>query len=144
MGEDYDDDYHPGPSTSLDDIDSTLHEILSAVKDNGLSEAIWVLVVIFFLSGWAGSKLDRFTDRSWYSVAYDTDWKNVNVEKRPSNCDFLHAPMGGKSCSYKKRTDIFGSKERAALVESSLAVDKEEARKKPNSVMVYWEKVEEP
>ena len=145
MGEDYE-DYHPG--TDLGDIEGTLQEILSAIqsKSSGgdLAGVAWVLFVVFLISGWSGSKLDRFTDRVWYSVAHDTDWKNVNVEKRPSNCDFLHSPMGGKSCSYKKRTDIFGNKERAALVESSLAEDKDEARKRPNTVMVYWEKIEEP
>ena len=147
MGEE---DYERGPTTDLDDINSTLHDVVSAIKNkesgggNGLSEVIWILVVVLMLSDWPGSTLDRFTDRVRYSVADDTDWKNVNVTKRPTNCDFLHAPMGSKSCSYKKKTDIFGPKERAALVESSLPVDKADARNKPNSVLVYWDKQEEP
>src|ERR1700730_16709247 len=137
MGDDYDSDYVP--KTDLDDIDGTLQEILSAIKNkesggNGLSEAIWILVIVLLLSDWPGSTLDRFTDRVRYSVANDTDWKNVNVTKRPTNCDFFHAPMGSKSCSYKKRTEVFGDKEREALVESSLPGDKDDARKKPNSV----------
>ena len=147
MGEEH---YEPGPTTDLDDIDGTLQEILSAInnKESGgsssFSDVIWFLVFIFILSGWSGSQLDRFTDRLWYSVADDTDWKNVNVTKRPTNCDFLHAPLGSKSCSYKKRTDIFGDKERKALVESSLPEDKDNVWKKPNSVLVYWDKQEEP
>jgi hypothetical protein len=148
MGDDYDSDYVP--KTDLADIDGTLQEILSAINNkntshgSSFSEVIWLLVFIFFLSGWSGSKLDRFTDRLWYSVADDTDWKNVNVTNRPTNCDFLHAPMGSKSCSYKKRTEVLGDKERKALFESSLPEDKADASNKPNSVLVYWAKQEEP
>src|SRR5882672_2442252 len=133
----------------LHDIDRTLHEVVSAAKtkdtsDRGLYDLIWLFAIIFFMSGWSGSKLDRFTDRVWYSKAYDTDWKNVNVGKRPSDCDFLRAPIGTKKCSYKKTKIIYGNKEREALVESSSPEYKEDARKSPNEVMVRWEKVEEP
>ncbi len=83
MGDDYD-DYNSGSSNNLDDIDSTLHEILSAIQSKGsgsdLAGVAWVLFAMLLISGWSGSKLDRFTDRLWYSVAHDTDWKNVNVE----------------------------------------------------------------
>src|SRR5258708_10159848 len=86
MSED-DEDYHPGATTDLDDIDGTLHEILSVIKnkDSGgdLAGVVLVIVAMLLMSSWSGSKLDRFTDRMWYSVADETDWKNVNVVKRP-------------------------------------------------------------
>jgi hypothetical protein len=149
MGEDYE-DYPSGPTTDLDDIDGTLHEILLAIKNKdsggcGPAAVMWVLVVIFFLTSWPGPKLVRFIDRVWYSVGYDTDWKNVDIQKRPGNCDFFHVPIGVKDCSYKKGTNIFGDEERKVLVGlATTPEEKQEASQRPNSVTLYWEKREEP
>lgn len=147
---DYDSTYNLDDiKESIDEAVSELQSIASILKKTasdqaGLWQYVWVLLIVVVFNDWSGSQLDRFTDRLWYSVADDTDWKNVNVIHRPTNCDFLRAPMGSKSCSYKKRTEVFGDKEREALVESALPVDKDDARRKPNSVLVYWYRQEEP
>lgn len=100
-----------------------------------------LILVIFVFGSWSGSKLDRWTDRVWYSVAYDTDWDNVHIERRSSNCDFLHAPIGSKSCTYKKDTMIFGENERRILIAAAnTPEDRAAASKQPNSVVVYWDK----
>jgi hypothetical protein len=139
------------PLATLDDIQTTLQEIKSNLPPRSTSsgvgplDLIWVAVVIVLLSGWSGSKLDRFTDRMWYSVADDTNWSNVHIDRRPSDCDFLYAPIGTKKCRYEKDTVVFGDKERRALIAAATTPeDRMEASKRPNSVVVYWGKKDEP
>jgi hypothetical protein len=138
--------------SELKDIQSTLDKILDVLKDKPSGLSPWeLLVVILFIAAiagsdsWSGSKLDRFTDRCWYSVRYEADWANVHIERRPSDCDFIHAPLGNKGCSYKKSTNIFADDERKTLVErATTPQEKQEASQRPNLVMVYWEKNDEP
>jgi hypothetical protein len=132
--------------SKLEDIPSTLDKILGVLKDKSTGwEWIFVICFIFVMDSWSGSKLDRFTDRCWYSVRYEADWTNVHIWRRPSDCDFIHAPLGSKQCSYKKSTNIFADDERKALVErATTPQEKQEASQRPNLVMVYWEKNDEP
>lgn len=37
-----------------------------------------------------------------YSVQYEADRSMVTVERKPTDCDFLRAPMGRKDCNYEK------------------------------------------
>lgn len=70
--------------SELEDLHSTLKEILSTLKSRAdLFGLFWVVIVILVLEAWPGSKLDRWTDRAWYSFRYDADFKNVTVDKRP-------------------------------------------------------------
>jgi hypothetical protein len=93
MDEDYDDSGHQIVS-ELEDVHSTLNEILSTLKSRfDFPQWAWVLAIIFFLEGWPGSKLDRWTDKVWYSSSRNADFKNIRVEKRPSDCDFFHAQI---------------------------------------------------
>jgi hypothetical protein len=103
-----------------------------------------LIFFILILEGWSGSKLDRFTDRLWCSVKYSAEWKNINVYKRPSDCDFTRVPLGSKSCAYKKHTESFGEKERYPLASQATTVEsKQEYEKLPDSVSVFWQKKEE-
>jgi hypothetical protein len=149
-----DDDSDSGERTvsELGDVHSTLKEILSTLKSRTDFSGFWVfvIVILFFLfldslgDSWHGSKLDRWTDRTWYSFRYDADLKNIIVEKRPLDCDFLQAPLGNKGCEYKKRTNIFGDEQRRALIQqATTAEEKQTYANQPNSVTVYWEKEEE-
>jgi len=142
-------DYEAETVSQSEDIHSALQEILSTLQNTrdggGPWEWIWIVVVVFLMSAWSGSRLDRFTDRVWYSLANDTDWKNVTIMRRPSDCDFLHAPIGTKRCSYKKTTVTFGEKERQILIGlATTPEEKAQSAKEPNSVTVDWEKKAEP
>ncbi len=56
MGEDYDNDYDDsgeGTVSELEDVHSTLREILSTLKSKtGFSNWFWVVVFIALLEGW--------------------------------------------------------------------------------------------
>jgi len=143
---DEDNDYEdPEESTvsELENINSTLGEILSTLNSRGTDFFVVVFGFFFVMSlqAWPGSKLDRWTDRVWYSYRYDTDFKNVNVNKRPLDCDFFHAPVGSKGCEYEKRTNVFGNEQREALIKQATTPEEQQSyAKQPNSVAVYWEK----
>jgi hypothetical protein len=143
------DDSGERTASELENIHSTLQDILSVLREinagSGALSVLWVVIVVLALSFWHGSKLDRFTDRLCYSVAYGAEWKNVDIERRPTECDFLHSPLGTKECSYKKSKYIFGETERQALIQQAQTQEeKTEISKRPNSVIVYWEKKDEP
>jgi hypothetical protein len=107
------------PRCELESVHSTLEKILSTLKSQSRSEVsglFWLFIFIFLLESWPGSALDRWTDKAWYSVRYDAEFTNITVEKRPLVCDFVHAPLGGKGCVYKKHASVFGEKERQALI----------------------------
>jgi hypothetical protein len=111
----------------LERVHSTLKQIHSTLTSRPLSDVwglFWFIIIIFLLESWPGSTLDRRTDKAWYSVRYGAEFANIAVEKRPVDCDFMHAPLGGKGCEYKKRITA----QQGAT----------------NSVIVYWEKKEPP
>jgi len=146
--DEYEDDYDNSgerATSDLEDVHSTLKEILSTLKSRtDLSGLFWVVIVIVLLDGWPGSKLDRWTDKEWYSFRHDADFKNITVEKRPLDCDFSHAPLGSKGCEYKKHTNIFNGEQRRALIQQATSLEQRKAYEQlPNSVTVYWEKQEE-
>jgi hypothetical protein len=128
----------------LESAHSTLKEILATLRSR--SEASGFLLILFFiflLENWSGSGPDRWTDKVWYSIRYDAGFANITVEKRPLDCDFMHAPFGGKGCQYEKRASVFGDEERQALIkQATTAEEKQTASKQPNAVTVHWEKKE--
>jgi hypothetical protein len=141
---DYDDSGERTVS-ELEDVHSTLKEVLSTLKSRAdFAGLFWVVIIILFLGDWPGSWSDKWTDKAWYSVRYSANFNNITVEKRPLDCDFSYAPMGNKGCQYKKRTDIFGDEQRSALVRQATSQEQRQRYKQqPNSVRVYWEKEQE-
>jgi hypothetical protein len=106
-------------------------------------------MVILLLGSWPGSKLDRWTDKVWCQLKYNADFNNITVEKRPSECDFLRAPLGDKDCKYKK--DVAAIK-RAVDVQTKRRIisqdggktwawDDDDTQPQGTNVSVYWEKV---
>jgi hypothetical protein len=59
-----------------------------------------VVVVIYTVLSSLGSNI--FLSRMWYSTVKDAAWDNVLVERKPPDCDWNHAPLGDKDCSYKR------------------------------------------
>lgn len=130
----------------LDDIHSTREDIRDAIprlKFN-MSNWVWFFFGFFLLAGWAGSKLDRFTDRVWYAMYYNANWSDVNINKRPLDCDFIHAPLGSKGCHYEKEKVVFGNEERRkSMQEATTQEERTEIANRPNTVVVYWQKKED-
>jgi hypothetical protein len=131
--------------SSLGRINSSVQEVRASVRGNsGAGEWIGIVIVVWLIGIWPGSKLDKWTAKIWNSINHDADMKNVMALNRPSNCDFFHAPIGSKGCSYEKRVDVFGEKERQLAVQNATnPEDVAHYRNEPNSVTVFWDKKED-
>lgn len=73
----------------------------------------WVLVAgLGWAINWRGARATPFLtyvalDSKWaYVLAYHVDDDQVFVESEPSDCDFLHAPLGSKSCHYERQISV--------------------------------------
>ena len=42
-----------------------------------------------------------WTNAVWYGVEYKVSPGDVHTDDKPKDCDFMHAPLGDKGCSYK-------------------------------------------
>ena len=123
---------------SVDAIHSTLRE---KSFGDGFGGIVFVILFFLFLADWSGSKLDRWTDRVWYSGRYGSDWKNTIIERRPLDCDWGHAPLGGKGCHYAKSVNGFGPNERQRLIDrATTAEEREQFQRLPLAVTVSWER----
>jgi hypothetical protein len=59
--------------------------------------ALFVILIIASLSWGSGGWIDWL----WYSVKYAVMPAQVEVEAKPKDCDFWHAPVGRKECHYR-------------------------------------------
>lgn len=69
-------------------------EVLKAMTVSRNALLVALITISLFSAG---------CDKLWYAGLYSTSPGNVNVENRPTDCDFLYAPMGLKSCHYEKQ-----------------------------------------
>jgi hypothetical protein len=93
------DDYDPDDSYSLADVCEKLENIEAAVTANhrdtswiGWALLIWLAIFVWLPDMWFSKT--RFS--WWYGVGTD----QVTIEKKPADCNFFHAPLGGKGCRY--------------------------------------------
>jgi hypothetical protein len=132
-------------NSNLKKIQSTLTDIGSTLKNKSAYSWVWVLVFFSCITNWPGSRPDRFTDRAWYSLNYNADWQRVDIQRRPSDCDFTHAPIGVKRCSYSKQKTVFDNEERQKLMSQAQTQEQKNViSKMPNTVTIYWAKKDEP
>jgi hypothetical protein len=38
-----------------------------------------------------------------YSLWYNANYDQVTIQNKPADCNFFHAPMGGKGCHYDRQ-----------------------------------------
>ena len=58
-----------------------------------------VIFLVDFNNPWVNS--------FWYSYEYGVSRDDVRTDARPTDCDFLTAPLGIKGCSYKAQVQIW-------------------------------------
>jgi len=64
-------------------------------------------------------------DKYSYGFTYSVDSHNVFVDKKPTNCDWGHSPLGEKGCHYKK-----------------IVAPQKNDQGKVTSVYVTWERID--
>jgi hypothetical protein len=73
-------------------------------------EVIWGLFLLAVLAVIVWSILpDRLTDKIKYSAEYSVEPAQVHWNDKPTDCDFMHAPLGEKSCHYKKTVSAYNA-----------------------------------
>jgi hypothetical protein len=82
------------------------------------------------------------------SIRYDVPMSAIRIEREPSSCDFLRAPVGDKACHYSKDVTVgfLGRDANGLRVVCSDAQGNgcESAGKDHPAIIVSWNKVEEP
>ncbi len=63
---------------------------------------ILALIVWFILPA-------RWTDPLLYSTEYSVNANQVHWNAKPTDCDFIHAPLGDKACHYKKTVTAYNA-----------------------------------
>lgn len=102
------DDYEPVYSLDdvcdkLDNVCDRLDSIEKTLKANH-SDLSWVVIVIIAwlaLVGWD----DLWHSKLRYAWSYNVTSEQVNIEKKPTDCNFFRAPMGGKGCHYDRQVN---------------------------------------
>lgn len=154
------DDYEPSedyerdkPLYNLDDVCDRLDNIEAAIKRNHSDVAAWIGATIIFvlLFMWVQ---DMWYSKARYSWWYDVSSDQILVDKKPADCNFFHAPIGGKGCGYKRQMSSILVKTHDSDTArgpvnyvsydngNTWSVDKSEPPTKPQ-ITISWEKVEE-
>ena len=102
VSDDYDPDDHGG--YSFEDICDRLDNIEAAVKSNN-QEFGWVGL---FIVGWLvfTAAPDMWNSKLRYSWWYNVAYKQVTLQKKPTDCNFFHAPLGDKGCHYDPQVNV--------------------------------------
>jgi hypothetical protein len=79
-----------------------------------LAETFWALVFLLVIVGAFGLIVwtilpDRLTDKIKYSAEYSVEPSQIHWNDKPTDCDFMHAPLGEKSCHYKKTVSAYNA-----------------------------------
>jgi len=88
----------------LDDVCQKLDDVEHAINNQSRQWRSWGDWIFWALMGWflvpplfSGMWHSKFR----YTVQYGVRYDQISIEKEPHDCDFFHAPIGGKGCHYE-------------------------------------------
>ena len=92
---------HLDLSATLDDVVQELQLLRGAVNNRPKGMTPWGLIFTVIVATGILSLIDEMLhSRFRYACQYHTNIQHVQVELRPTDCDFLTAPLGAKRCQY--------------------------------------------
>jgi hypothetical protein len=102
MSDDYDPDDH---GYGLDDVCKRLDNIEAAVEANHANHTdftglVWLVLIWLAVVTWVP---DLWNTKFRYALWYGVNADQVTIEKKPTDCSFFRAPMGGKDCHYDRQ-----------------------------------------
>ncbi len=77
-------------------------------NDPAASFGCLAILVVFALFVWFILP-DSLTDPILYSMEYSVNSDQVHRNAKPTDCDFMHAPLGSKSCHYSKTVTAYNA-----------------------------------
>jgi hypothetical protein len=104
MSDDYDPD---AQGYSLEDVCERLDSIEAAVEANhakhtDLSGLVWGVLIWIAVVTWLP---DLWNSKLRYAWWYGVNADQVTIEKKPADCNFFRAPLGGKGCNYNRQVN---------------------------------------
>ena len=87
--------------SDLDDVYDKLHDIEQAIRNQNQYWGSWIFWGVIFWFVIPPLFSDMWHSKARYSVQYDVTYDQVTIDKEPHDCNFLHAPIGGKGCHYE-------------------------------------------
>jgi hypothetical protein len=66
-------------------------------------------LVLIVAGGYLAFSNYGWTNSLWYSVQYGVGYSDVQTDAKPNDCDFIHAPLGDKGCSYKAHVKVYNA-----------------------------------
>jgi hypothetical protein len=77
------------------------------VADSDGSFGCLVVLVIVIGGPIVAFSHDKWSNALWYSFEYGVAFNDVQTDTKPTDCDFLHAPLGLKDCTYTPHVKVF-------------------------------------
>jgi hypothetical protein len=98
----------------LDDVVDKLSDIeqaIAAKKDQDIFGPLLGIWLFLWVVVFSPTSTNITLNKLWYSASTSASWDDIHVEPQPTDCDWGHAPIGNKACSYTKQVleEICGS-----------------------------------
>jgi hypothetical protein len=90
----------------LDDVCQKLDDIEQAINNQSRQWGSWGNWIFWGAVFWLAVPplfSDMWHSKFRYTVQYGVTYDQVTIEKAPYDCNFLHAPIGGKGCHYERQ-----------------------------------------
>jgi hypothetical protein len=97
---------------------------LSEKSDSDEWLGLLVIAGIFLYVYWAG-----VNKTVWYAVEYRVSTDKVHVDVQPTDCDFMHAPLGDKGCHYE--AEVIAYNAAGEVIRGDLAYNQDSNTGKP-------------
>src|SRR4051794_4807850 len=52
---------------------------------------------------------DPYSNSLWYSFKHGVGFSEVHTDAKPTDCDFLTAPLGNKNCGYEPQVGVLNA-----------------------------------
>lgn len=52
---------------------------------------------------------NSWSNSLWYATQYGVGFDNVKTDDKPTDCDFMHSPLGSKDCTWKAHVKVYNT-----------------------------------
>jgi len=108
-----------------------------AQSDDGIAGGCFLVLVILAVGGFFYFSNFSWSNSLWYAVQYRVGFGDVHTDTKPSDCDFLRAPIGLKGCSYGAKVIVYNAD---GVQVAGHNAPTYVPNPKPQSVRVFWVK----
>jgi len=133
--------------TDLDDVIAAINGLKRTVENrpktaHTVAAGIGGVLLYMFISSLVGG---MWNSRFIFSLRYNVPSEQVTIDEKPHDCDFLHAPLGDKGCSYVRDVTVIKTGTNAAgehfvTYDEGKTWSPDPQQQAKSGVMVWWKK----